>query len=106
MTDENDTRKKKTPYAKYAFANAYNLSLIGGAAAVAAITGNWFIGVAAAGAEALWMLFAPGSRLLRKTWFDRQHAELLAEEDRKRLDGQVNAMPAEEAVRCVALRAK
>lgn len=101
-----DNGKKKTPYAKYAFLNAYNLSLLGGAAAVAAIFGSPFIGVVAAGAEALWMLFAPDSRLLQKTWFDKQHALIMAEEDRKRLEASVSALPPDEAVRCVALRSK
>ena len=28
-----------------------------------------------AGVEALWMLFAPDSRLLRKLWFDKRFTE-------------------------------
>ncbi len=103
MSDESESAKKKPPYAKYAFVNPYNLSLLGGAAAVATIMNQPFIAVAAAGAEALWMLFAPGSRLLRKFWFDKQHAQVLAEEEKKRLDAMVGALPGDEAGRCVAL---
>ena len=103
---EEETVKKTAPYAKYAFANAYNLSLLCGAAAVSAITGNWFLGVAAAGAEALWMLFAPGSRLLQKTWFDKHHAAQMAEAEDQRMASFIAALPNDEAIRCVALREK
>jgi len=99
-------KKDKVPYAKYAFYNAYNLSLLAGTAAVAAATGNWMLGVAAAGAEAIWMLFAPDSRLLRKLWFDKRHAELRTADERARLESQIAALPDRDRDRCFALREK
>jgi hypothetical protein len=105
MGDEDD-KGKRVPYARYAFANPYNLSLLAGAATVAVATQNWFLGVVTLGAEALWMLFAPGSRLLRKTVWDKKHAAVLTEQESQRLTAIVRSLPADEAVRCVALRSK
>ncbi|HJZ86816.1 MAG TPA: hypothetical protein VKN99_16690 [Polyangia bacterium] len=82
------SRKDNPPYRTYAFANAYNLSLLGGFAATAALTQNWWFGILGAGLEALWMLFAPDSKLLRRLWFDKVHAGKLraqAEAERKKL---------------------
>jgi hypothetical protein len=96
--------KKKVPYARYAFANPYNLSLLAGAATVAMATGNWMVGVAAAGAEAIWMLFAPDSRLLRRFWFDKKHAELLEASKAERLNATIAGLPERDRERCLALR--
>src|SRR5256885_8422691 len=79
---------------------------MGGFASAAVLTGNWWLGLAGAGVEALWMLFAPDSRLLRKLWWDKQHA---ADEDaRKRaeLDAKFKLLPESDAMRCLALREK
>jgi hypothetical protein len=75
--DENAKGKKadKPSYAKYAFWNSYNLTFLGGAAAATLTTGYWPLSVAAAAAEAVWMLFAPDSRLLQHMWFDKVWAE-------------------------------
>lgn len=99
------TRKKaQPPYARYAFMNPYNLSLIAGAGAAAAVTGHWWLALCAAAGEALWMLFAPDSRLLRKLWFDKVWESELSEE-RKALQGQkFTALPDGEKVRALALR--
>src|SRR6185295_9118774 len=43
----------KPPYARYAFLNPYNLSMLAGAAAVWAATGHWWWGMFAAAGEAL-----------------------------------------------------
>ena len=51
--------KPRPPYAKYAFKNPYNYAVMGGFASAALLTGNWWLGLAGAGAEAIWMLFAP-----------------------------------------------
>ena len=61
------------PYTRYAFWNPYNLSLLSGAASVSLLTGNWWLGLVGAGAEAIWMLFAPDSEFLRRAWFDPHH---------------------------------
>ena len=46
-------------YVKAAFANVYNLTLLGGAAMASLFTGDWLIGVGAVGLEALWLVFGP-----------------------------------------------
>ena len=56
------------PYTRYAFLNPYNLSLVIGASAAAAMTGQWWLGVCGAAGEALWLLFAPGSKVLQRAW--------------------------------------
>ena len=58
------------PYARYAFLNAYNLSLLAGATVTAAATGHWWIALCAGATEAVWMLFAPDSKVLQRVWFD------------------------------------
>lgn len=70
------------PYARYAFLNPYNLSLLIGAGAAAAVTGQWWVGVCGAAGEALWMLFAPDSKFLQRTWFDKIWDETIAEKKR------------------------
>jgi hypothetical protein len=67
------------PYTRYAFLNPYNLSLLMGAGAAAAVTGQWWVGVCGVAGEALWMLFAPDSKFLRRTWFDKIWSETRAE---------------------------
>jgi hypothetical protein len=59
------------PYARYAFLNPYNLSLLAGAGVAAAATGHWWMAVCGVAGEAMWMLFAPDSKLLQRTWFDK-----------------------------------
>ena len=72
-------KKKKSaddpPYAKYAFLNPYNLSLLAGASVASAATGHWWIGVGALVAETVWMLFAPDSPALQNVWFDKVHEQ-------------------------------
>jgi hypothetical protein len=62
---------EKPPYHSYAFWNPYNLSLLASAGVVSAATGGWWIGLCAVAAETIWMLFAPDSTVLRRTWFDK-----------------------------------
>ncbi len=97
-------KKAKPPYSRYAFVNPYNLSLLGGASAAAAITGHWWLAMCAAAGEALWMLFAPDSRLLRKVWFDKVWESEQAAA-RKELQAQkFAALPEGEKFRALALR--
>ena len=67
------------PYARYAFLNPYNLSLLAGAGVAAAATGHWWMAVCGAAGEAMWMLFAPDSKLLQRTWFDKVWQESRAD---------------------------
>src|SRR6266404_1302440 len=103
---DDNQQPKKPPYARYAFRNPYNLALVGGIASAAALTGNWWLGVAAAGFEALWMLFAPDSKLLRKVWFDKIYAAEIDAAKRKELDAKFRSLPESDAMRCSALKEK
>ena len=76
------------PYARYAFLNPYNLSLLLGTTVTAAATGHWWIAVCAAATEGLWMVFAPDSKALQRAWFDKtwaatKRAELDDAQDQK-----------------------
>jgi hypothetical protein len=55
-----------------AFANPYNLSLFLGGLATSALTGSAPIFIAAAAFEALWLLHAPDSPILRRRLWDPQ----------------------------------
>ena len=98
--------KPRPPYAKYAFKNPYNYAVMGGFASAALLTGNWWLGLAGAGAEAIWMLFAPDSRLLRKLWFDKRHQEDQDAARKAELDAKFKLLPEPDAMRCLALREK
>jgi hypothetical protein len=98
--------KPKVPYAKYAFSNPYNYAVMGGFASAAVLTGNWWLGLAGAGVEAIWMLFAPDSRLLRATWFDKRWKEEQAAAQQMLLDKKFKLLPEADAMRCLALREK
>ena len=65
------SRDDEPPYARYAFLNPYNLSLLAGTTVTAAATGHWWLAVCAAGMEGLWMVFAPDSKILQRAWFDK-----------------------------------
>lgn len=94
----------KPSYVRYAFANPYNLSLLAGAGAAAAATGHWWMGMIAVAGEALWMLFAPDSTLLRRLWFDKMHQAKLDEARKKRQGEKFAMLPSTEQVRAVGLR--
>jgi hypothetical protein len=76
---------EEPPYARYAFLNPYNLSLLAGAGVTAAATGHWWLAICAAATEGLWMLFAPDSKVLQRAFFDRrwEEAQKDALEDRQ-----------------------
>jgi hypothetical protein len=73
------------PYFKAAFANPYNLSLFLGGLTAAGVTASPFLAVMVVCLEALWMAFAPGSKLLQKALWDPQfEKERLAQEEAER----------------------
>src|SRR5215210_1430833 len=91
----------RRPYVKAAFANPYNLSLFLGGLAAAGMTFSPFLAVMVVCLEALWMVFAPGSKLLQKALWDPQfdkekraqeqaalaaRVRMLAEHDRGRVE--------------------
>jgi len=57
-------------YLRMAFANPYNLSLLIGAIAVAVILQGPVLALGALSAEALWLLFGPDSKVLRRRFWD------------------------------------
>src|SRR5437764_476471 len=89
------------PYLKAAFANPYNLSLFIGGLLAAGVTVSPFLAVIVICLEALWLVFAPGSKLLQQMLWDPQfdkermardeaaraaRLQVLADHDRLRVD--------------------
>jgi hypothetical protein len=58
----------KPSYFKFAFANPYNLALLGGSLAAAALTLNPLIALAGLGLEAIWLVNADNRFLKRFVW--------------------------------------
>lgn len=98
--------KDKVPYHRYAFHNPYNYALVGGVAAASLLTGNWWLGIVGLGMEALWMVFGPDSKLLRRKVFDPHHQELLNAEQAEALRARLAELPADDAQRFLRLRRK
>ncbi len=96
--------KETPPYYRYAFVNPYNLSLLAGAGVAAAATGQWWLGVLAAAGEALWMLFAPDSKLLRRNIWDKIWESEQVAAQKKRQAAKFAALPDAEKVRALTLR--
>jgi hypothetical protein len=92
-------KKERVPYLKYAFHNVYNYTLLGGVTAVALMTQNWWLAVVGGGLEALWMVFAPDSKAVRKLWFDKVHAEKMKERENAERNRLLAALPAPDADR-------
>ncbi len=93
------TREK--PYLKAAFANPYNLALLGGGLAAAGLTLSPLLAIFVICMEILWLVYAPGSKLLRRLLWDPQfnqeeraqeaaaraaRLQVLAEHDRVRVE--------------------
>ena len=94
------------PYFKFAFANPYNLSLLVGGLTAAAVLTNPILAVVAAGAEALWLLHAPDSRLLRKLLWDPKFAAMLDEARNRDRANKIASLDREEMSRVQRLIAK
>lgn len=97
---------ERPPYLKMAFANPYNLSLLVGAMAVSVLTLNPIIALAALGAEGLWLLHGPDSRLLRKLVWDPEFERARAAEQLAARAVRLSAMPKDDRDRCTELFAK
>ncbi|HXQ74698.1 MAG TPA: hypothetical protein VN844_29600 [Pyrinomonadaceae bacterium] len=63
---------EKRSYLKAAFANPYNLSLLGGGLIASALTLNPLLAIVTLGLEVLWVVNAPGSKKLREWLWDPQ----------------------------------
>jgi hypothetical protein len=82
MIKVNRRPRTEPPYTRYAALNPYNLTVLAGAAFAALATGDTWIAVCASAAEAVWLLYAPDSPILRRLWFDRMwEAEGFAAKD-------------------------
>lgn len=97
---------EKPSYLKMAFANPYNISLLGAAMAASAMTFNPIIALAALGAEGLWLLHGPDSRLLRKLWWDPQFERLRTEAEQQMRQERMQGLAPEDRGRCNELLAK
>lgn len=93
---------EKPSYLKAAFANVYNLSLLGGTLAASAMTGEYVLGAVALGVEALWLLFGPDLKLFQRAVNEaaREEAEKL---DRERVQKMMEKLPEREWARAHAL---
>ncbi len=78
----------KPPYFRFAFANPYNLALVGGSLAAAALTFNPFIALVGLGLEAVWLVNHDNSLLCRLVWdprFERMKRDARLQERLARL---------------------
>jgi len=104
-----DDRKRvrtddEPPYGRYAFLNPYNLSLLVGAGTAAAATGHWWIAVCAAATEGLWMLFAPDSKILQRTLWEKRWERSKRGDVEDRQNAKFLRLTPEDQARATALR--
>jgi len=92
------------PYARYAFLNPYNLTLLAGAATTAAATGHWWIAVCAAATEGLWMVFAPDSKVLQRAAWDKRWERAKQNELEEHQNQKFLRLTPEDQTRAHALR--
>lgn len=93
-----DRQPQKPSYFKAAFANVYNLSLLGGVTVAALATNEpWLLAVGAL-LEGMWLLFATDSKRLRRA-VDARHAEELRALALRRLYEESLVLPAQERSR-------
>jgi hypothetical protein len=92
------------PYARYAFLNPYNLSLLLAMLVVAGATGQWWIALCGAGLEAIWMLFAPDSTFLQRMWFDKLVAQARQDAQRELQDVKLKQLDPMDQQRTMYLR--
>ena len=86
------TAYARRPYLKAAFANPYNLSLFFGGLAAAGVTLSPFLAVMVICLEVLWLVFAPGSKLLQKVLWDPQFDKEEREQEQAALAARVQAL--------------
>lgn len=89
-------------YLKAAFLNVYNLTLLGGAAAAAALTGDWMVGLGALGIEAIWLALGPDLKPFQRVVREAERAER-EKEDRARVDKLMSELSEREWQRAKAL---
>lgn len=89
-------------YVKAAFANVYNLSLLGGAAVASLFTGDWLIGIGAVGIEALWLVFGPDFKPFQRAVRESQRQDR-DKADRERVEKLMSELSEREWQRAKAL---
>ncbi|MBE3072508.1 MAG: hypothetical protein IMZ67_05990 [Acidobacteria bacterium] len=101
-----DVLFEQRPYLRMAFGNPYNLSLFLGALVAAGLTFNPFLGLAAVGLEALWLLHAPDSKRLRHLLWDPRFEKVrIALQEQQRAE-RVRTLGQEDRVRVSHLVAR
>lgn len=90
-------------YTRYAFLNPYNLVLFAGGVVAGIVTGHTWVSILTCAGEAMWMIFAPDSRLLRSLWFDRSLAAEKEAEARARCQEKVKRLTEADGTRLVRL---
>jgi len=87
-----ETFPEKPSYFKYALANPYNLTLLGGALVASVLTLNPLIAVAALGVEGLWLLHGSQSRFMQRMFWDPMFEKEKLEFEQKRRMAQVEKL--------------
>ncbi|MBS1795488.1 MAG: hypothetical protein JSS81_16655, partial [Acidobacteria bacterium] len=93
----------KPSYFKYALANPYNLTLLGGALVASVLTLNPLIAVAALGVEGLWLLHGSQSRFMQKLLWDPMYEKQKLEFEQRRRMAQVEKLSHGGQARVMAL---
>ena len=94
--------RSPSSYLRRAFLNVYNLSLVGGAATVAALGHNYVAGALAFGVEALWLVFGPDLAPFRR-YVDRQARDERIKTENQQRQKTTNSLPEREWARAKAL---
>lgn len=94
---------REPPYTRYALLNAVNLGALAAAAVTTLASGEAWIAVCAGAAEAVWLLLAPGSQLIRERVFDPRWAAARKAEAAAHLAEKMRAVSPGDQVRACAL---
>jgi hypothetical protein len=94
------------PYMKAAFLNPYNLSLFLGSLTAALATGNPLLALVAVGGEALWLLYGPDSKTLRRLLWDPRFEKVRLAVEAQEREERIKVLAEEERFRVYQLVAK
>lgn len=94
------------PYLKAAFANPYNLSLFLGSLTAAAATANPLLALLAVGGEALWLLYGPDSKSLRRLLWDPRFEKVRLAMEAQEREQRMKGLPDADRARVYELVAK
>jgi acetolactate synthase regulatory subunit len=92
-------------YAGRLFNNIYNYTLLAGVTSASAMTGEWWLLALGLGAEALWMVYAPDSKIIRKQVDKVLDEEAIANEIAAR-NRALMRLSSDERMRCLTLLSK